>query len=105
MMAPDEMSNEQLLGEHGKRLNAHDERLNLHGARIDGLQLVVMGDRDKRIDGLLDRTGKLEDLTEEIQQWRRDMMIYAKAGVSLLAVMGLGTWMPYIQAWLGLIGG
>ncbi len=104
-MTPNDMSNEQRLDEHGNRLDRHDERLNIDATRIDGLQLVVMGDKDKRIDGLLDRTGKLEELTAEIQQWRRDIMIYARAGVAILAATSLGTWLPYIQQFLKLLGG
>lgn len=93
------------LDEHGRLINQQGERLNIHAARMDGLMLVVYGDDEKEIKGLLQRTGKLENTITEIQLWRRDIMIYARAVLAILAFTSIGTWLPYIRDFLNLVGG
>lgn len=103
----DEMSDqtEVRLNEHGDRLKTHDERLNLHASRFDEFALVLKGNKELDVLGLLDRTAAIELAMREMQQWRRDIMIWAKAGVAILAITGLGTWLPYIEQFLKFIGG
>jgi hypothetical protein len=93
------------LDEQGRLITQHGDRLNIHATRMDGLMLVVFGDDEKEIKGLLHRTGELEKLTAEIQLWRRDIMIYARAGIAILSFTSIGTWLPYILDFLEMIGG
>ena len=93
------------LNEHGDRLKSHDDRLNLHGKRFDEITLILKGDKELDVPGLLGRTAAIELSLRELLQWRRDIMIYAKAGVAILAITGLGTWLPYIEQFLRFLGG
>lgn len=93
------------LDEHGRLITQQGDRQNMQAARIDGLTLVVLGDEKAHAKGLLQRTKDLEAVTSEIQQWRHDIMIYARAGIAILTVTSLGTWLPYIREFLKLIGG
>lgn len=93
------------LDEQGRLISQHGERLNIHATRMDGLMLVVFGDDEKEIKGLLHRTGELEKLTNEIQRWRHDLMIYARIGIGLLGLMVSGIWLPYIQQLTKMFGG
>lgn len=103
-MEPDEIIHTRL-NEHGEQIRQQGERLNTHAQRIDGLSLVVMGDKTMQIDGLVDRTRALETLTNEIQQWRHQFMFVARIGLALLGLVGIGTWIPYIRILLDLVGG
>ncbi|MCC6457257.1 MAG: hypothetical protein IT328_20050 [Caldilineaceae bacterium] len=91
--------------EHGRLITQQGERLNIQSTRMDGITLVVYGDDEKEIRGLLQRTGKLEGTIAEIQLWRRDIMIYARAVLAILAFTSIGTWLPYIRDFLHLLGG
>lgn len=91
--------------EHGNLIKQHGERLNAHAQRIDGLSLVVMGDKNMQIEGLVDRTKALEQLTQEIQQWRRDTMLVSRIAIALLSIVGVGTWIPIVRSLLQLLGG
>lgn len=93
------------INEHGDRLKNHSERLNLHDRRFDEFTLVLKGNKELDVLGLLDRTAAIELSMREMQQWRRDIMIWAKAAVAILAITGLGTWLPYIEQFLKFIGG
>lgn len=93
------------LSEHADRLRQVDERLNIHARRFDDLGIVVMGSKELKVRGLIERTEDVERLLTDILQWRRDMTIYARAGLAILGITGLGTWLPYIQQFLHLIGG
>lgn len=91
--------------EQGRLINQQGERLNIQSSRIDGLMLVVLGDDEKQIKGLLHRTGELEKLLKEISEWRRDLKIATKIGLTLLGITGIGTWLPIIRTVLEAIGG
>lgn len=108
MMAPNETEMSEAdarLSEHADRLRQVDERLNIHARRFDDLGLVVMGSKELSVKGLVERTADNERVLADILQWRRDMTIYARAGLAILSVTGLGTWWPYIQQFLHTIGG
>lgn len=90
--------------EHGRLITQQGERQNIQASRIDGLTLVIFGDTEKRVKGLLERTGDLEKVTSEIQQWRREIMIYARIGTAILSVTSLGTWLPYIREFFAFLG-
>lgn len=107
IFADDEMPDmtEVRLNEHGDRLKHHDERLNMHGKRFDEFTLILKGDKELDVPGLIGRTAAIELSLRELLQWRRDIMIYAKAGVAILAITGLGTWLPYIEQFLRFLGG
>lgn len=91
--------------EQGRLINQQGERLNIQSSRIDGLMLVVLGDDEKQIKGLLHRTGELERLIKEISEWRRDLKVATKIGLTLLGITGIGTWLPVIRAILEAVGG
>lgn len=93
------------LDEHGRLINQHGDRLNIHATRMDGLMLVVFGDDEKEIRGLLQRTGENEKMLNEISQWRRDIRVATKIGLSLLGIIGVGTWLPVVKAILDTLGG
>ena len=52
------------------RVDKHGRILDEHGKAIDGLALVVLGDSQKHVRGLLQRTDDLEKLTQEVRDWR-----------------------------------
>ena len=107
MVVENEMSEatDARLSEHADRLRQMDDRLNIHARRFDDLGLVVMGSKELSVKGLVERTENAEKLLADIVQWRRDMTIYARAGLAILSITGLGTWLPYIQQFLHAIGG
>lgn len=92
------------LDEHGRLITQQGERQNIQAVRIDGLTLVMYGDDEKRVKGLLERTSDLERQTSDILQWRREIMIYLRVGIFILTVTSLGTWLPYIRELLILMG-
>lgn len=122
-MAPTEkdngMTQEQLLDEHGKRLNVHAERLNSHDKLLGEHQkilgeygLSLFGDSKLNIKGLVASMKEVNDSLKEMLAWREEMIIYYRAarmavriGLILLGVTGLGVWWPQIQALLRLFGG
>lgn len=90
--------------EHGKQIIQVGDRLNVQAVRIDGLYRVVLGDKTEQIPGLAQRTSDLEKVVDELQRWRRDMMLVAKIVIVLLGVNGIGTWIPLIKAALVALG-
>ena len=109
MMAPNEHEMSEAtdvrLSEHADRLRQIEERQNIYGRRFDDLGLVIMGSKDLKVRGLVERTESIETVLTDIVQWRRDIAIYIKAGLAILTITGLGTWLPYIQQLLHLWGG
>lgn len=96
---------EARLNEHADRLKQHDERLNIHATRFDDVTLILKGNKELEIRGLLERTAAIEASLTELLQWRRDIMIYARAGIAILAFTSIGTWLPYIEQFLKLLQG
>lgn len=93
------------IDEHGRLITQVGDRQNIQALRIDGLTLVIYGDDEKQVKGLLERTSNLERQTSEIQQWRRDIMIYARIGLGTLGITAAGTWWPFIREFLIFLGG
>lgn len=93
------------LSEHADRLRQVEERQNIHARRFDDLGLVVMGSKELSVKGLVERADDTERILLDMVQWRRDIMIYARAGLAILGLTGLGTWLPYIQDFLRIAGG
>lgn len=94
------------------RVDKHGRILDEHGRAIDGLALVVLGDSQKHVRGLLQRTDDLEKLTQEVRDWRRDMatayrmgMVYARIAVALLTATGLAAWREPLGALLKALTG
>lgn len=120
-MAPNEndMSQEQLLDEHGKRLSTHGERLNRHDKRIDEheqrlstFDLSLFGDAKLNIKGLVESMSEMNAALKDLLAWRDQIVIYFRAariavrlGLILLGVIAAGEWLPYIQALLKALGG
>lgn len=96
---------EQRLTEHADRLRQVEERQNIHARRFDDLTLIVVGDEKIKVKGLIERTQNMEALLADLVQWRRDLMIWGRVALGLLAVGALGEWLPYMQVILRLIGG
>ena len=102
--------------EHSKRLDAQDEKLNVHAARIDKVDLVLLGDAKLGVTGLVQSMAEVNGKLHDLLEWRKDIIFYAKmiiiGGrlVLLLMVLILGTmWWPAIwpqlQVLIRLIGG
>jgi hypothetical protein len=107
LMAPNDETPEMIearLNEHADRLRQVDDRLNIHARRFDDLGLVVMGSDELKVKGLIERTATIETLLAGLVQWQRDMQLWAKIVVGLLATGALGDWLPYIQAFLKAMG-
>jgi hypothetical protein len=105
-MAPnDDMADADVrLSEHADRLRQVEERQNIHARRFDDFGLVIMGSNDLKVKGLMQRADETERVLADIVQWRRDMTIYARAGLAILGITGLGTWLPYIREFVRMIG-
>lgn len=113
------MSQDQLLDEHGKRLNVHGERLNLHDKRLDEHQRILgeygmslFGDAKLNVKGLVESMKDVSATLRELLAWREELVIYYRAArvavrlmLILLAVIGGGVWWPQIQALLKFLGG
>lgn len=114
-----QMSNEQLLDEHGKRLNVHAERLNAHDKVLGDHQkilseygLSLFGDAKLNVPGLIESMKQTSEALNDLAEWRDEMVIYYRAArvavriaLILLGVIGGGVWWPQIQALLKLLGG
>ena len=96
---------EARLAEHADRLRQMEERQNIHARRFDDLTLVVVGDERIKVKGLIERTQDIETLLADLLQWRRDVMIWGRVALGLLAFGALGEWLPYVQVLLKVIGG
>lgn len=93
------------LDEYNRIVTLHGERINMTEARVNGLTLVVMGDSEKKIPGLLQRTVENEETIERLELWRHDMLLFTKVIAALLSVLALGQWLPFIQTLLKVMGG
>lgn len=118
-MAPDDMTQEQLIDEHGKRLGVHAERLNLHDKRLDehgrllneyGMSLY--GDAKLNVKGLVATTDEINVSLNEVRKWRDDVVKTTATVVAtiriiaiLLLVIAGGVWSPVLKAILQAIGG
>lgn len=113
------MSQEQLLDEHGKRLNVHAERLNEHDKALSEHQrmlveygLSLFGDAKLNIKGLVESMKEVNESLQKMLAWREEIIVYYRAGrfavrlLLILAGMGVaGIWWPQIQVLLKLFGG
>lgn len=113
------MSNEQLLEEHGKRLNVHAERLNRHDELLGEHQkilgeygLSLFGDAKLNMPGLVESMKQMSAAMKDLLAWRDEIVLYyraARLGVRLvliaLGLIGLGVWWPQLQALSSLLGG
>jgi hypothetical protein len=87
------------------RIDEHGRILTDHGEQIKGLLLVVQGDDEKHVKGLLERSADHDEQIRQIQQWRREMAIYARIVVGLLGATGVGVWRDVLQGILKSLGG
>lgn len=113
------MSQEQLVEEHGKRLNVHAERLNTHEKLLGDHQkilgeygLSLFGDAKLNVKGLVESVEEMSDSLREILAWRSELTHYYRAGrfaVRLLLILAgtgvLGIWWPQLAKLADLIGG
>lgn len=113
------MSQEQLVEEHGKRLNVHAERLNEHDRTLSEHQrilgevgLSLYGDARLNIKGLIESMKEVSESLREVLAWREEMIVYYRAarlavrvGLTLLGLIVGGVWWPQISALLKLFGG
>lgn len=118
-MAPDDMTNEQRLDEHGKRLQVHAERLSSHDRLLGEHQkmlgeygLSLFGDEKLHMPGLVESMRTMSAALKELSEWRDEMVIYYRAArmavriaLILLGLIGGGVWWPYIQVALKVLGG
>jgi len=116
---PNEMSQEQLLDEHGKRLNIHAGRLSEHDKALSEHQRVLgeyglslFGDDKLNVKGLVSSMREVNDSLRELLAWREEMTVYYRSArfavrvvLILLGVIGGGVWWPQIQALLKVLGG
>lgn len=94
------------------KIDEHGRQLTEHGESIEGLALVVMGNTEMQVRGLLQRTHDLEELTKEVKAWRTSMgvywnvaLFYARIIVSLLGLLGLAAYRPALEAIVEILAG
>lgn len=118
-MAPNDMSQEQLLDEHGKRLNIHAERLGAHDKILGEHQRILgeygmslFGDDRLNVKGLVESMSETSAALRDLLAWKDELGIYwrtaqvaVRLGLILLAIIGGGVWWPQISALLKLLGG
>lgn len=114
-----DMSQEQLLDEHGERLNVHAERLNTHDKILGEHQKILgeygmslFGDDRLNVKGLVESMRETSDALKVLLAWKDELSIYwrtaqlaARLGLILLAIISGGVWWPQISALLKLLGG
>jgi hypothetical protein len=107
LMAPtNEMSDkiDQLgrrVDEHGNLIIALDSRVARHAARVDRHELLLVGDDQLGMTGMVSQLREISDKLDDIAVWRAQMVSYGqiisqavKITVALLGMIGFGVWWP-----------
>lgn len=93
-------------------IDEHGRCINQYGDQIAGLTLVIVGDSNKHVRGLLERTEALENLAQELASWKRDINTSMRVGIMYLrilaitlGVIGLAAWRDGILTIISIFGG